>query len=67
MQENNTQGINFRDFLIHEKNYALIHDPQQLGYHVAEPARLTKKQKDFLYGYFLDMGLKMKAEKYMDD
>ena len=67
MQENNTQGINFRDFLIHEKNYALIHDPQQLGYHVAEPARLTKKQKDFLYGYFLDMGLKMKAEKYIDD
>ena len=66
-QVNNTQGINFRDFLIREKNYALIHDPQQLGYHVSEPPHLTKKQKDFLYGYFLDMGLRLKAEKYLSE
>jgi len=27
---------------------------------------LTKKQKEFLYGYFMDMGDRFKAEQFVD-
>lgn len=66
-QPNNTLGINYRDFLIHEKGYVLIHSPSYLGYQVVNIKPLTKKQRDFLYGYFLDMGMKLRAEEYVDE
>lgn len=66
-QYNKNNFINFRDFLVDVKGYALIHDPSTLGYNVTHRKELTKKQKDFLYGYFIDMGMTLKAEKYLND
>lgn len=56
-----------RGFLSEIKGYVLIHDPSNLGYIVTNTKPLTKKQKDFLYGYFLDMGMKGRAEGYLED
>ena len=66
-QPNNTLGINFRDFLIKVKGYALIHSPSNIGYNVTYSKNLTKKQRDFLYGYFSDMGMTLLAEAYLDE
>lgn len=66
-QPNNTMGINFRDFLIKVKGYALIHSPSNIGYNVTYNKKLTKKQRDFLYGYFSDMGMTLLAEAYLDE
>ena len=58
----------YRDFLIYEKGYVLIHNPSLFGaYKVTYVKDLTKDQKDFLYGYFYDMGDKWNAEKYFND
>lgn len=57
-----------RDFLCNEKGYALIHNPSMIGgYKVTYTKDLTKRQKDFLYGYFIDMGDRWNAEKYLND
>lgn len=66
-QPNNTMGINFRDFLIKVKGYALIHSPSNIGYNVTYNKKLTKKQRDFLYGYFSDMGMTFLAEVYLNE
>ena len=55
-----------RDFVVRVKGYALIHDPSNLGYTVTHIKELTKHQKDFLYGYFIDMGMRSEAELYVD-
>ena len=56
----------YRDFLIYEKGYVLIHNPSLIGgYKVTYAKDLTNKQKDFLYGYFIDMGDRLSAEKYL--
>ena len=56
-----------RDFLSCVKGYALIHNPSaDGGYIVSYEKPLTKKQKEFLYGYFIDMGDKFKAELYLN-
>ena len=58
----------YRDFLIYEKGYVLIHNPSLFGaYKVTYVKDLKKKKKDFLYGYFYDMGDKWNAEKYFND
>lgn len=58
----------YRDFLIYEKGYVLIHNPSLFGvYKVTYVKDLTKNQKDFLYSYFYDMGDKWNAEKYFND
>lgn len=55
-----------RDFLAREKGYALIHNPAGFGgYIVSHEKPLTKKQKDFLYGYFIDMGDSLMANRYV--
>lgn len=59
--------INYRDFLSQAKKYVLIHDPGNTGYRVTGSHKLTKKQKEFLYGYFKDMGMTMRAEAYLDE
>lgn len=57
-----------RDFIIKEKGYALIHDPSLYGgYKVLYIKPLTKKQKDFLYGYFVDMGDYLTGEQYLEE
>ena len=57
-----------RDFLSEVKGYVLIHNPSGFGgYIVSHVKPLTKKQKEFLYGYFMDIGDKWKAEQYLED
>ena len=57
-----------RDFLSRVKGYVLIHNPAGFGgYIVSHEKPLTKKQKDFLYGYFIDMGDSLMANAYVDD
>jgi hypothetical protein len=57
-----------RDFLSEIKGYVLIHNPFcDGGYIVSHVKPLTKKQKEFLYGYFMDLGDKWKAEQYLED
>lgn len=56
-----------RDFLSDVKGYVLIHNPcGDGGYIVSHTKPLTKKQKEFLYEYFTDIGDKFKAEQYID-
>ena len=57
-----------RDFLVEAKGYVLIHNPSLIGnYIVTYKKDLTKKQKEFLYGYFIDMGDSLNAERYFND
>ena len=57
-----------RDFLSEVKGYVLIHNPSGFGnYIVSHVKPLTKKQKEFLYGYFMDMGDSLKAERYLTE
>ena len=56
-----------RDFLSEVKGYCLIHNPSMNGgYIVSNIKPLTKKQKEFLYGYFMDIGDRFKAEQYVE-
>ena len=56
-----------RDILV-ERGCCLIDDPYDSGkYFVTHKKDLTKKQKDFLHGYFLDMGMKKRAEEFVRD
>lgn len=56
-----------RDFLSIVKGYCLIHNPSGYGgYIVTNMKNLTKKQKEFLYGYFMDMGDRFKAEQFIE-
>ena len=55
------------DFLAQVKGYALIHDPTNLGYIVTNVKPLTKHQKEFLFEYFMDMGMKNRAMIYITE
>lgn len=64
----NEVGHLMRDFLSEVKGYCLIHNPTGYGgYIVTNMRNLTKKQKEFLYAYFLDMGDKFKAEQFLEE
>lgn len=55
----------YRDFLAEVKGYCLIHNPSGTGgYIVTNIKELTKKQREFLYDYFMDMGDRFKAEQF---
>lgn len=55
-----------RDFLNVVKGYCLIHNPLGSGgYVVSHTKPLTKKQREFLYTYFSDIGDSFKAEEYI--
>ena len=57
-----------RDFLVEVKGYVIIHNPCLIGNYIVTYVKdLTKKQKDFLYGYFIDMGDRLTAETYLED
>lgn len=56
------------DFLSQEKGYCLIHNPMgDGGYIVSRTKPFTKQQRDFLYGYFMDIGDRMRAESFLKD
>lgn len=64
----NEVGHLMRDFLSEVKGYCLIHNPTGYnGYVVTNMRNLTKKQKEFLYAYFLDMGDRFKAEQFLEE
>ena len=45
----------YRDFLVYEKHYVLIDDPELRGdYQLIYKSVLTKAQKEFLYGILMD-------------
>lgn len=57
-----------RDFLTKDKGYVLIHNPiGNGGYIVSNVKPLTKKQREFLYEYFSDLGDTRTANRYMED
>lgn len=56
-----------RDFLVEVKGYALVHSPAMQGYVVTHEKPLTKKQKSFLYNYFMDVGDVGRADEYLPD
>ena len=61
-------GWTCRDFLSEVKGYCLIHNPLGSGgYVVSHQKPLTKKQRDFLYGYFMDLGDQFKAQSFVED
>ena len=56
------------DFLSSEKGYCLIHNPfGDGGYIVTNTKPLTKKQREFLYAYFMDKGDRFKAEQFLEE
>ncbi|MBR3592194.1 MAG: hypothetical protein IKL46_05020 [Clostridia bacterium] len=56
------------DFLCNVKGYVLIHNPSNDGgYVVTQSKPLTKKQREFLYNYFADMGNLGRANMYISD
>lgn len=57
-----------RDFLAEVKGYCLIHNPMGGGdYMISRSKPFTKKQREFLYQYFMDMGDRLRAESFLDD
>lgn len=58
----------YRDFLAEVKGYCLIHNPSGTGgYIVTNIKELTKKQREFLFDYFMDMGDRFKAEQFWEE
>lgn len=56
------------DYLCSVKGYVLIHNPSMDGgYIVTNIKPLTKKQKEFLYDYFMAVGNAARAYHYMED
>lgn len=56
------------DYLCQVKGYCLIHNPSNDGgYIVTNTKQLTKKQKEFLYNYFLEIGNAARASMYIAD
>lgn len=57
-----------RDFLCEVKGWVLIHNPgMDGGYIVTNIKPMTKKQKEFLYDYFMAVGNGMRASMYIED
>lgn len=57
-----------RDFLCEVKGWVLIHNPgMDGGYIVTNINPMTKKQKEFLYDYFMAIGNGMRASMYIED
>lgn len=58
-----------RDYLVFEKGYVLIDNPLGIGSPrtTYDVTRITKKQKDFLFGYYTDIGDQFKARQFMED
>ena len=57
--------FNAGDFLS-GRGYVLLHNPSKKQLMVTHLCPLSHKQKEFLYGYFYDLGRKTEAEKYLE-
>ncbi|MBE6005511.1 MAG: hypothetical protein E7232_15860 [Lachnospiraceae bacterium] len=55
---------NERDFLC-DKGYCLLHDPGKNNISATHIRPLTTRQRDFLYGYFIDLGDHKKANQML--
>lgn len=57
------------DFLATKKGWVLLHNPGRgVAYVTRDECRyLTKAQREFLFNYFFDRGLKAEAAKYLED
>ena len=67
-EQNASEFVTGRDFLVDVKGYVLIHNPcGDGGYNVSHTKPLTKKQNEFLFGYFMDLGDSLRAKRYMGD
>lgn len=65
--QKNNKHLTCRDFLSDIKGYCLIHNPLGDGaYMVSTSKKLSPRQKEFLYGYFIDIGDRFKAEQYIN-
>lgn len=65
-QENNNVMAPENDFLCQVKGWVLIHNPgMDGGYIVTNVKPFTKKQREFLYDYFLARGNRGRAEMYL--
>ena len=58
-------GLNAGDYLS-GRGYLLLHNPSRKKLMITHLCPLSDKQRDFLYGYFYDLGEKAEAEKYLD-
>lgn len=59
----------YRDFLVYDKGYVLIHNPMMDGGYIvtrSEKKRLTKAQKKTLYDYFVYNNDTFMANQYVD-
>ena len=56
-----------RDYLTKTKGFVLIDSPSGIGYYVVNGKPMTKQQEEFLYNYFTDMGMKNRAEMYLNE
>ena len=66
--EESAQDICEKKGFLEVKGYCLIHNPTgDGGYVVTNTKNLTKQQKEFLYGYFTDIGDRFKAEMFLED
>lgn len=64
--DNSQHSSHPEDFLCCIKGWVLIHNPAADGSCVVTHTKeLTKKQKEFLYQYFKDMGNTLRAEMYL--
>lgn len=58
------------DFLIYERHFVLIHNPSMLTNDIRvnqAPGSITKKQTDFLYSYFMNRGMTLVAERFLEE
>lgn len=55
------------DFLIYKKHYVLIHAPNGVDINVTYNGNLTKKQKEFLYDYFMNRNMPLRANLYYNE
>lgn len=59
-----------RDYLVYEKGWILLDNPLLIGGRpratMSDESRITKKQRDFLYGYFFDIGDTLMANRFME-
>lgn len=58
-----------KDFLVYELGFVLLENPAQGPAIItkSDTKRLSKKQKEFLFGYLTDRGRHDEAEEYLDD
>ncbi|MBQ7277482.1 MAG: hypothetical protein IJS58_09600 [Bacilli bacterium] len=55
------------DFLVFNKHYVLIHAPNIVDINVTYNGKMTKKQREFLYDYFMNRNMPLRANLYYNE